>query len=188
MSTSAHISRKRVAIILWYLGTQMEYWSIGHLFGVAHCTAFVIVHETCTAIIDVLLKAYISFPKGDKVKQVVDGFQRTWGVPQCCGAIDGCHIPISAPAMNHTDYYNRKGFYSVVTQAVVNYQYRFLDVYTGQCAWCTCVCTFLLVQTRCKQQATSRYQTVNWRHRSATVSHWRLCLSYAYMTNKIISS
>jgi len=122
---------KRVAITLWYLATPMEYRSIGHLFGVARCTACVVVHETCTAIVDVLLKAYISFPKGDQVKQVVDGFQRTWGVPQCCGAIDGCHIPISAPAMNHTDYYNRKGFYSVVTQAVVDYQYRFLDVYTG---------------------------------------------------------
>ena len=33
--------------------------------------------------------------------------------------------------MNHTDYYNWKGFYSVVTQGVVDYQYRFMDVYTG---------------------------------------------------------
>jgi len=78
-----------------------------------------------------LLKAYISFPKGDQVKQVVDGFQGTWEVPQCCGVIDDCHIPISAPAMTHTGYYNWKGFYSVVTQAVVDYQHRFLDVYTG---------------------------------------------------------
>ena len=121
---------KQVAITLWYLATPMEYRSIGHLFGVAR-TAFVFVHEMCTAIVDVLRKAYISFPKSDKVKQVVDGFQRTWGVPQCCGAIDGCHIPISAPAMNHTNYYNWKGFYSVVTQAVVDFQYRFLEVYIG---------------------------------------------------------
>ena len=52
-------------------------------------------------------------------------------VLQCCGAIDGCHIPISAPAMNHYDYYDRKGCYSIITQAVVDYQYRFLDVHTG---------------------------------------------------------
>ena len=90
---------KRIAITLWYLVMPMEYRSIGHLFGVAHCTASVIVHETCTAIVDILFKAYISFPKGEQVKQVDNGFQRTWGVPQCCGAIDGCLIPISAPAI-----------------------------------------------------------------------------------------
>jgi len=40
-------------------------------------------------------------------------------------------ISISAPVMNHTDYYNRKGFYSVAVQAVVDYRYRFMNVYTG---------------------------------------------------------
>jgi len=33
--------------------------------------------------------------------------------------------------------YNQKGVYSVVTQAVVDYQYRSLDVYTG---WAGSVC------------------------------------------------
>ena len=109
----------------------MEYRSIGHLFGVAHCTACIVVHETCAAITDVLLKSYINFPRGNVGDETVEGFQNTWGVPQCCGAIDGSHILISTPVMNHTDYYNRKGFYSVVVQAVVDYKYRFLDVYTG---------------------------------------------------------
>ena len=80
---------KRVAITVWYLATPMEYRSIGHLFGVARCTACVVVHETCAAIIDVLLKSYINFPRGNVVDETVEGFQKTWGVPQCCGAIDG---------------------------------------------------------------------------------------------------
>ena len=84
---------KRVAVTLWYLATPLEFRSIGHLFGIACCTACVIVHETCAAIVQVLLKSYISFPTGDKVKEVVDGFARSWGDPQCCGAIDGSHIP-----------------------------------------------------------------------------------------------
>ena len=41
------------------------------------------------------------------------------------------HIPISMPVMNHADYYNRKGFYSVIVQAVVDYRCRFMNVYTG---------------------------------------------------------
>ena len=41
------------------------------------------------------------------------------------------HIPISAPAGNHTDYYNWKGFYSVVLQGLVDANYRFIDIYVG---------------------------------------------------------
>ena len=35
------------------------------------------------------------------------------------------------PAMNHTDYYNRKGFYSVILQGVVDANYLFEDIYVG---------------------------------------------------------
>lgn len=42
-----------------------------------------------------------------------------------------CHIPVTPPALNHTDYYNRKGWYSVVLQAVVDHEYLFRDVYVG---------------------------------------------------------
>ena len=47
------------------------------------------------------------------------------------GAIDGSHIPVRPPAMNHTDYYNRKGFYSVILQGVVDANYLFEDIYVG---------------------------------------------------------
>ena len=35
------------------------------------------------------------------------------------------------PTSNHTDYYNRKGWYSVVLQAVADYRYMFKDVCVG---------------------------------------------------------
>ena len=38
--------------------------------------------------------------------------------------IDGSHIPISAHEINHTDYFNRKGLYLIVVQAVVDDDYR----------------------------------------------------------------
>ena len=60
------------------------------------------------------------FPQRERVTDIVDEFLKTWGIPQCCGAVDGSHMPISTPIMNHTDYYNGKGFYSMVVQAVVD--------------------------------------------------------------------
>ena len=54
-----------------------------------------------------------------------------WDIIQCAGAIDGSHIPVSAPIGNHTDYYNRKDWYSIVIQAVVDHNYIFHDIYIG---------------------------------------------------------
>ena len=74
---------------------------------------------------------YIHFPIGEELDNLVDTFRSKWGVPQCIGAIDGCHIPIASPAMNRTDYYNRKGWYSMILQGVVDHSYRFIDVNIG---------------------------------------------------------
>ena len=122
---------KRVAIALWCLATPAEYRTIAHLFGVARCTVCIIVKDVCKAIVSVLQPRYISFPHGDALQAVVDGFEHTWGVPQCVGAIDGTHIPVLRPKNNHTDYYNRKGWYSVILHGVVDHQYRFIDIYVG---------------------------------------------------------
>ena len=77
------------------------------------------------------MKEYIKFPSGDDVDHVVDEFKTKWGVPQCFGAVDGCHIPICAPSEQHTDYYNQKGWYSMIIQGLVDANYRFLDVCIG---------------------------------------------------------
>ena len=122
---------RRVAIILWILATPSEYRTVAHLFGIARCTIGIIVKETCKAIVQKLVPLYIRFPTGEGLKEVITGFKEKWGVPQCAGSVDGTHILITPPLMNHTDYYNRKGWYSVVTQAVVDHNGIFRDVYVG---------------------------------------------------------
>ena len=119
---------QRVAITLWILATTAEYRTVAHLFGVARCTVCVVVHETCEAIVTKLMNLYISFPTGEQLNEVVQGFKDKWGFPQCAGSIDGSHISVTPPAMNHTDYYNRKGFYSMIVQAVVDHNYLFRNV------------------------------------------------------------
>lgn len=43
----------------------------------------------------------------------------------------GTHIPILPPENNPKDYYNRKGFHSVVLQVLVDYEGRFMNIYVG---------------------------------------------------------
>lgn len=61
----------------------------------------------------------------------MDGFKHHWGFPQTVGAIDGTHIPILQPQQGAADYYNRKGYYSVIMQAVVDFRGLFMDVNIG---------------------------------------------------------
>ena len=132
-----HVVRKpltveqRLAICLWRLGTNIEYRTISHLFGVGISTGCRVVHDVCGVIVQHMAPMYIDIPTGEGLRNIVDGFFSKWGFPQCIGAIDGSHIPIIAPKENPLDYYNRKGYHSTILQALVSHDYRFLDVYVG---------------------------------------------------------
>jgi hypothetical protein len=73
----------------------------------------------------------ISFPEGNQLLHVIDGYERKWGFPMCAEAIDGTHIPILAPTESHAEYVNRKGYHSILMQAVVDCDYLFRDVVIG---------------------------------------------------------
>lgn len=49
----------------------------------------------------------------------------------CAGAIDGTHIPIIAPVVDHADDVNRRGYHSIVMQAIVDSRYLFGDIVVG---------------------------------------------------------
>ena len=122
---------QRVAITLWRLATTTDYRTIGHLFGVSKATVCVIVKDVCSAIVEVLLNQYIKVPTGDSLKEVMRGFEHKWGFPQCAGAVDGTHIPIMSPQDFPADYFNRKGWHSIIMQGMVDHLYRFTDVCIG---------------------------------------------------------
>ncbi|XP_074870724.1 hepatic leukemia factor isoform X1 [Carettochelys insculpta] len=53
------------------------------------------------------------------------------GFPNCFGALDGTHIPIRALEHSGGRFLNRKGYHSVVLQAMVDSWVCFLDIYVG---------------------------------------------------------
>ncbi|XP_034057701.1 protein ALP1-like isoform X2 [Gymnodraco acuticeps] len=124
-------NKKRVAIALWKLATGGEYRTISHFFGVGQSTVCLCVQDFCRATMEVLLPLHITFPDVEKLVEMATFFNRRWRAPQCVGAIDGSHIPILAPRDYPKDYYNRKGWHSVVLQAVVDDRGMFCDVCVG---------------------------------------------------------
>uniref|UniRef100_A0A3P9DB54 Uncharacterized protein n=1 Tax=Maylandia zebra TaxID=106582 RepID=A0A3P9DB54_9CICH len=114
---------KRVGIGLYWLATGACYRTMSNLFEVAKSTVCSILHEFCFAVRYVLMPEYIKWPRGDDLIQVIEGFRQRWGFPQCAGAVDGSHIPITAPEDNHCDYFNRKDWHSVILQGVVDHKF-----------------------------------------------------------------
>ena len=121
---------KRVAMTLWFMSTNSDYRTIGHLFGVSTASVCKVRQEVCQAIVRVLLRKYIRIPTESTLSAVLSGFARK-GFPQCAGAIDGCHIPIEAPQDCPADYHNRKGWYSVILQGLVDHTGCFTDINVG---------------------------------------------------------
>ncbi|XP_016418989.1 putative nuclease HARBI1 [Sinocyclocheilus rhinocerous] len=134
MDTNYRVSvplQKRVAIVLWKLATNSEYRSVSHLFGVGISTACDCVKDFCSSVENILLPEVITIPQAEKLKELSLNFEQRWGLPQCVGAIDGSHIPILAPQEYHTEYFNRKRWYSIVLQAVVDAKGLFWNVFAG---------------------------------------------------------
>ena len=73
------------------------------------------------------LDRYIKFPTGNDLERVVKGFEEKQNMVQYAGLIDDIHVPVWTPALSHTDYYNHKGWYSIILQAVVDHEYSFRD-------------------------------------------------------------
>lgn len=65
------------------------------------------------------------------MQSIINDFRRKWRFPNCCGSIDGKHIRINSPAHSGSLYRNYKCFFSVVLQAVVDANYRFIAIDVG---------------------------------------------------------
>ena len=126
---------QRVALTLWFLAIGTDFHTIGHLFGVSKSTVCVVTKQVCNALVSILLPKYIRFSSGDGLIEVVDGFKHKFGFPQCAGVVDGTHVPIVSPVEYPADYYNPKGFHSILMQGTVNHLGHFIDIYIGWPGW-----------------------------------------------------
>ncbi|XP_065446506.1 uncharacterized protein LOC135982650 [Chrysemys picta bellii] len=118
---------KQVAIALWKLAMPDSYQSVGNQFGVDKSTVGAAVMQVAKAITELLLPKVVTL---GNVQVIVDGFA-AMGFPNCGGAIDGTHIPILAPEHQGSQCINRKGYFSMVLQALVDHKGCFTNINVG---------------------------------------------------------
>ena len=89
------------------------------------------VQRMMTVVKEAIMGELVVWPTGDRPKAAIEGFRTRPAVKNVIGAIDGSHIAIKAPSQRPTNYINRKGFHSIVLQAVCDNRMLFTDCFVG---------------------------------------------------------
>ena len=111
---------QRIALTLWYLATNADYCTTGHLFSVLKATVCIVTKEVCNAIVKVLLSRHIQVLTRDELKNVMEGFRNELGFPQCAGVVDGSHIPIIHCISRRVSGRLSQRFPSIIKQGMVD--------------------------------------------------------------------
>lgn len=121
---------KKVVMLLWYLANQNSFREISDKFdvsqGAAHNVIIEMLDRTCA-----IAEHYIVWPNDCQKTIQAALFRRSCGIDGIVGAIDGCHFRIQRPPVRGGDYLNRKAYYSVLLQGIVDDLGRFTDIFAG---------------------------------------------------------
>lgn len=70
-------------------------------------------------------------PTTDQCLNIANDFFVKWNFPNCIGAIDGKHVKVKSPHHSGSLYYNYKQYFSILLQAVVDANCKFIAVDIG---------------------------------------------------------
>ncbi|XP_049308609.1 uncharacterized protein LOC125777555 [Bactrocera dorsalis] len=116
---------------VWYLSNTITYRQLAVLFGVTKSTAWAIVRRVVAWVISIGHE-FVKWPIGDALEETTRKFLQRKQIPGVIGAIDCTHITINAPIKDKHIYFDRKRNYSVVLQAIVDADKKFIDIYCGE--------------------------------------------------------
>ena len=130
MRLAVHVQVK-VDVSISRLATGNSMQSIVDLYRIGLSTSQLAVSQFSGVVKSVLLKKFIRWPSARVMEKFTQEFQDIHNIPYMVGAMDGSHISIVAPRLHAADYYNRKGFHSILLQGVVSSKCLFWDFDIG---------------------------------------------------------
>ena len=126
-------AEQRLVVTIRFLSSGDAQQSLCYSFRLGKSTLSAIISETCSAIYEQLKEEYLRAPKSENEwLGIAETYENMWNMPNVIGAIDGKHIRIQCPSYSGTQFYNYKGFFSVVLMAVCDANYCFTMFDIGQ--------------------------------------------------------
>ncbi|KAL8525610.1 hypothetical protein ACS0TY_015019 [Phlomoides rotata] len=123
----------QVALALRRLGSGNSLILTGDLFGVHHSTVSQVTWRFVEAIEEKRLLHLVWPSTEEELAEVKCKFEKIRGLPNCCGAIDTTHISMQLTSSDQDANYwlDRKEKHSMILQAIVDADMRFLDIVAG---------------------------------------------------------
>lgn len=118
-------------IFLWYIANTEPLRTLGDRFNVSISSIFRVIRRVVEWLLS-SLDEEIKWPEGNDAIVISHKFEAKRGIKKCIGAIDCTHIAIRQPVDHPRDYCNRKRFFSVVLQGVVDAEMKFTNIYCGE--------------------------------------------------------
>ena len=114
-----------------FLVTGDSYLTLAGRFRLGISMVAEIVKETCDHIWEELQSTYMKPPTVQDLRTIQLRFNSLWQFPNCLDAIDGKHVNLKAPPKSSTLFHNYKGFFSIVLMALVDADYKFINIDVG---------------------------------------------------------
>ncbi|XP_011706671.1 PREDICTED: putative nuclease HARBI1 isoform X2 [Wasmannia auropunctata] len=114
---------KQFLVCIWKMATPDSYRFICEKFNIGKASALQCVRRVTRSLVK-LAPIFITWPQGDRVQQIFEGFETVSGFPKIIGAIDGTHINIKAhPGSNMSVILIEKGIiqYNCRVYVIMNY-------------------------------------------------------------------
>jgi DDE superfamily endonuclease len=122
---------KALAVVLWRLANTVTYREVGVKFGMERAH----VQRLCRRMMRCIYTRHHELIRMPATSAEWESVRRSWApstLPNTVGALDGTHLPlVYAPVQHHKAYFNRKSFYSIQMQAIVDHRHLFRDIAVG---------------------------------------------------------
>uniref|UniRef100_A0ABD2WA75 DDE Tnp4 domain-containing protein n=1 Tax=Trichogramma kaykai TaxID=54128 RepID=A0ABD2WA75_9HYME len=142
LHTDPILPEQRLVVCIRFLATGHTYSQLSFSFRMGVSTVQKIVIEVMDVIWKILFPVHMPIPTRDHFMKIAEQFHAKWGFPHCLGSIDGRHVRIKKPSKSFAKYYNYKNFFSVVFQACVDANYKYICIDVGGCGSQSDGCTY----------------------------------------------